>query len=98
MSTLRRFAIDLECNDARIVSDFRAFVARMGASDVGTISAAETFDSSVTPHLKGMREIVSRGGNVDFSKSLDTELGPVMIEVTTAKLGLVERLLKIVRG
>ena len=98
MPAIMIFKIDLNKNNQEIVLKFEVFLNKYNFNEAQKQELLSEFKKNMFPRISRMRDLVANGSNIVFSKSLQTELGELRIEIGTTKKTFAARILDIFRN
>lgn len=95
---MKRFLVDLNLTDDEIEENFRSHLFKLRLSDPVVHSFVKKFGDDIIPRLAGMRDLLERGSNIEFRRTLNVEAYHLVVELNTSSHTLIERLRKLLGG
>lgn len=95
--TAHDFLIPVDLNIDLVEKRFDDFLVHLNLEKTEREAVIKTFGSTVLPNIERIQPLIKSGSNVDFSKSLATSKGEVVVKFDSARRGILTRILSAFR-
>ncbi|MEY8143000.1 hypothetical protein [Falsihalocynthiibacter sp. CO-5D18] len=92
-----KFSIPVDLDIDQIEKRFKDFLAHLKLDKTEHEEVMKDFGSIVLPNVERLLPLIRSGSNINFSKSLATSKGEVVVKFDSSKKGIFARILSALR-
>lgn len=95
--TAHDFLIPVDLNIDLVEKRFDEFLVHLNLDKAEREEVIKSFGSTVLPNIERMQPLTKSGSNIDYSKSITTSKGEVVVRFDSARKGILIRILSAFR-